>query len=85
MRERVTHENHPNTQNLQQQSFTTLFTIYMTHLPSLVEFRGLVPNTGTAEFKLWSLPINTGSYFFYRIPQTDFKLCEGIYHPLPLD
>ena len=29
MRERVTHENHPNTQNLQQQSFTTLFTIYL--------------------------------------------------------
>ena len=42
-------------------------------------------NTGTAEFKLWSLPLNTGSFFFYRIPQTDFKLCEGIYHPLPLD
>ena len=22
------------------------------------------PNTGTAEFKLWPLPLNTGSYFF---------------------
>ena len=65
MRERVTHENHPNTQNLQQQSFTTLFIIYMTHLPVWLNSVAWFPNTGTAEFKLWSLPINTGSYFFF--------------------
>ena len=57
MRERVTHENHPNTRNLQQQSFTTLFTIYMTHLPCLVEFRGLVS-------EYWYCRIQTIGYFF---------------------
>ena len=41
-------------------------------------------NTGTAEFKLWSLPVNAGSYF-YPILQTNYKLCEGIYHPLSFD
>ena len=86
MRERVTHENHPNTQNLQQQSFTTLFTIYMTHLPCLVEFRGLVSEYWFCRIQTMVSPHKHRMlFFFYRIPQTDFKLCEGIYHPLPLD
>ena len=86
MREHITHENHPNTRNLQQQSFTTLFTIYMTHLPSLVEFRGLVSEYWYCRIQTMVSPLKHRKlFFFYRIPQTDFKLCEGIYHPLPLD
>ena len=65
MRERVTHENHPNTQNLQQQSFTTLFTIYMTHLPSLVEFRGLVSEYWYCRIQTMVSPHKHRKFFFF--------------------
>ena len=60
----VMHENHPNTQNLQQQSFNTLFTIYMTHLPSLVEFRGLVSEYWYCRIQTMVSPLKHRKLFF---------------------
>ena len=55
-------------------------------VPSLVEFRGLVSEYWYCRIQTMVSPLKHRKLlFFYRIPQTDFKLCEGIYHPLPLD
>ena len=85
MRERVTHENNLSTRKLLQQSFTTLFTKYMTHLPSLVVFRALVPEYWHYQIQTLVSPLKYKISFFYRIPQIEFKLCEGIFHLFSFD
>ena len=64
MHERVMHENHPNTRNLQQQSFNTPFTMYMTHLPSLVEFCDLVSEYWYCRIQTLVSPLKHRKLFF---------------------
>ena len=85
MRECVTHENNLNTTKLLQQSFSTPFTKYMTHLPSLVVFRGLVSEYWHYQIQTSVSPLKYRISFFYRIPRTDFKLCKGIFHLFSFD
>ena len=68
------HENHPNTRNFQQQSFTTLFTIYMTHLSSLVEFRGLVSEYWYCQIQTMVSPRKHRKFFLivYRKPTLNY-------------
>ena len=83
MRKRVMHENNLNTRKLLQQCFTTLFTKYMTHLPSLVVFRGLVSEYWHYQIQTLVSPLRYR--IFCRIPRTDFKLCKGIFHLFSFD
>ena len=73
-------ENNLNTRKLLQQSFTALFTKYMTHLPSLVVFHGLVSEYWHYQIQTSVSPLKYRKLFFNRIQQTDFELCEGIFH-----
>ena len=85
---RVTHKNNVTMHKLLQQSFPhSSLAIYMTHLPSLVLFHVLVseyllklPNSN---FSLSPKPQEI--IFFIIAYHTDFKLCEGIYHPFSFD
>ena len=72
MRKRVTHENNLSTRKLLQQSFTTLFTKYMTHLPSLVVFCALIPEYWHYQIQTLVSTLKYKISFFYRIPQIDF-------------
>ena len=57
----------------------------MTHLPSLVAFRGLVSEYWHYQIQNLVSPLKYRISFFYRIPRTDFKLCEGIFHLFSFD
>ena len=58
----------------------------MTHLPSLVAFRGLVSEYWHY-YQIQTLvsPLKYRILFFYRILRTDFKLCKGIFHLFSFD
>ena len=85
MSKRVTHENNLNTTKLLRQSFNTLFTKYMTHLPSLVVFRGLVSEFWHYQIQTSISPLKYRISLFYCISHTYFKLCKGIFHLFSFD
>ena len=51
----------------------------MTYLPSFVVFHGLVSEYWHYQIQTSVSPLKYRISFFYRIPRTNFKLCEGIF------
>ena len=82
MGERITHGISLTTPKFLQEPLSTFFTIYMTHLTTLVAFRLLVSEYLGRQILTFVSSRNHRISFFFRIPRTDFKLRERIYHPL---
>ena len=78
------HENNLNTTKMLQQSFNTLFTKYMTHLPSLIVFRGLVSEYWHYQIQTSVSPLKYGISFFIAFCESTLNYAKAFFTYSPL-